>query len=30
MDKLLQQKKQNVYLEKVKELEARYGVERRG
>jgi peptidyl-prolyl cis-trans isomerase C len=30
MDKLLQQKKQSVYLEKVKELEAKYGVERKG
>lgn len=29
-DKLLQQKKQSVYLEKVKELEAKYGVERKG
>ena len=30
MDKLLQQKKQSVYLDKVKELEAKYGVERKG
>lgn len=30
MDKLLQQKKQTVYLDKVKELEAKYGVERKG
>lgn len=30
MDKLLQQKKQSVYMEKVKELEAKYGVERKG
>lgn len=30
MEKLLNQKKQAVYLDKVKELEAKYGVERRG
>ena len=30
MEKLLHQKKQNVYFETVKELEAKYGVERRG
>lgn len=30
MEKLLNQKKQAVYLDKVKELEAKYGVERKG